>query len=114
MLDLFTRYLDVQIASGQVRGSLRDSFQTADPFPWLVVDKFLQSSFLEELCHGFPSKGPNYDVYCRADDGTIGTDYANSNLGDFPPVFRELDRLLSSKDFLDLLSEITGIPGLIY
>jgi SAM-dependent methyltransferase len=111
--DFLARYLNPRFAAAEVRRQARGQFQGADPFPWVVLDGFLREEFAASLCQGFPEKGSDYDKFCVADDGNIGTDYANSDLNAFPAAFQELDRLLRSREFLDLLGDITGIAELV-
>jgi hypothetical protein len=111
--NLVEQYINPAWRTEPVRARLCEQFMRADPFPWLVLDEFLRPQFVAELCRGFPPKDRDYDRYCLADDGTVGTDYANATLEVFPPAFQELDRLLRGDAFLRFLGEITGIDGLL-
>ncbi|MFK7739527.1 MAG: 2OG-Fe(II) oxygenase [Planctomycetota bacterium] len=94
---------------------LRTRFQKAPAFPHIAIDNFLSDSFIESLESQFPSRNtPDYEKYCVADDGRIGSDYANCDPSSFPPAFGEFDALIRSDAFRDLITQITGIDGLEY
>lgn len=112
--DLYHRYLNPQFALKETQADFRACFQFANPFPHVALDNFFQRHLVDSLCSEFPRKGSNYDKYCIADDGEIGTNYANPNPADFPSVFQELDRILRSHEFLDFVEAVTGIDELVY
>lgn len=89
--------------------SLSAAYRTADPFPHVVIDDFIDRSLLTEVCGSFP-------------DPAIG-DYSNRDQEQrkrrFHPaeceggMTRNLFAELSSQAFLAFLSEMTGMKGLI-
>jgi hypothetical protein len=109
-----TGYLRDPITVSPAIDRLRARFESASPFPWLVIDDFLTPSFVERLLADFPQPGPAYDKYCVGDDGRPGPNYANPDPATFAGSFRELDTLLSSAAWLNWLSTVTGIPNLEY
>lgn len=109
-----SKFLNSRFADESALGQLRAGFQSAEPFPWLVLEDFLTSSFVDRLVADFPRKGPGYDKYCLGEDGEICPNYANPNPKEFPEAFQLLDSLISSGEFVTFLSKLTGIPDLEY
>jgi 2-oxoglutarate-Fe(II)-dependent oxygenase superfamily protein len=109
-----SQFVNSRFADDSVLGELRVQFQTAEPFPWIVLENFLTRNFVDRLVADFPQPGPDYAKYCLGDDGQIGPNYANPNPQEFPAAFRLLDSLISGDGFSSLLSKITGIPDLEY
>jgi hypothetical protein len=109
-----SKFLNSRFADESVVEELCQQFQTADPFPWLVLEDFLTENFVLQLITDFPQPGPDYAKYCLGDDGKLGPNYANPNPQEFPPAFQLLDSLISSDEFVTLLSKLTGIPDLEY
>ncbi len=95
-------------------GELRSQFHGAEPFPHVVIDNFFQPEFLARLHQDFPIKNEEYDRFCIEDGGKVGTNYANGSVDTFPEAFKQLDTLVKSKEFLGLVTEVTGIPKLEY
>ena len=90
---------------------MREQFQKARPFPHLVVDDFLQPDFCEQLLKEFPG----FDEKLALNEfGEIGRKAVQTQLPLIGPVYRRLDGVLRSPEFLALLSDITGIPELLY
>ncbi len=91
--------------------SLRRRFQSAQPFPHLVVDEFLDSAFAQQLLHEFPG----FDEKLALNEyGAVGRKAVRQSLPSIGPAYVALDRMLQSRAFLDWLSSVTGIPGLLY
>ena len=91
---------------------LRERFATAEPFPHVAFEGFLEPDFMERISAGFPSheavsaKGTNF----RAEDEQGKA--ALSDLSSLPDEFSELRRALHAPSFLDALETVTGISGL--
>ena len=95
----------------QQTGALREQFQTAQPFPHLVVDNFLQPDFCQQLLKEFPG----FDEKLALNEfGEVGRKAVQEQLPKIGPAYRRLDDLLRSTEFLTFLSDITGIPELLY
>ena len=92
-------------------GALGAGFESAQPFRHLVVDRFLDETFCEELIREFPAFDPAQAVNER---GETGRKAANSNLAALGGAFARFDAMLRSAEFLDFMSRITGIPNLLY
>jgi len=93
----------------------KEKFKTAAPFPHVCIDGFLNGAFLKELNDSFPKKtDPTYYDFCIEDGGKRGSNYANPDPATFPEPFKRLDALLGSKEFVQYLTDLTGIKGLTY
>ena len=91
--------------------SQRDAFRTADPFPHLVVDDFLPDDFYGELAESFP----RFDEKAALNEfGEAGRKAVREKLPELGPAYARFDDLMKSSDFLGRLSQITGIPDLLY
>lgn len=86
-------------------------FAAADPFPHLVIDDFLAPGFAERLLAEFPAFEQGNFV---GDDGQPGGKSTSDKVRQLGPAFRELDDAIQSPEFLQTLSRLTGIEGLIY
>jgi 2OG-Fe(II) oxygenase superfamily len=104
MLDLVQAHVTSQ------RPALRAAFESAQPFPHLVIDKFFEDGFCRDLLAEFPVFDP---VHATDEVGRVGRKAVVSNLRTLGGTYVQLDKLLTSKEFLDLTSAITGIPDLI-
>jgi Rps23 Pro-64 3,4-dihydroxylase Tpa1-like proline 4-hydroxylase len=95
------------------RDALRERFQSAKPFPHLVLENFLEADFARELAAAFPT----YEAASRQGLGFEALNekhkiqITDTNL--FPEPIQRLHRALASPEFLDDLSFITGIPDLL-
>ena len=90
---------------------LRKSFNSAEPFRHVIFDPFLDESFCRELMAGFPAFDSSHAVNER---GEVGRKAAHPNLAALGPAYARFDRLIRDRAFLLLMSQITGIPNLLY
>jgi hypothetical protein len=104
----------LQLMNTQVLGrveALGREFRSAAPFRHLVIDGFLTVDACRELMAEFPA----FDrERARNEMGAVGGKAVFQNLPELGPVYRRLDAMLRSRDFLAFVSRITGIPYLIY
>ena len=101
--------IDPRIRNNAV--ALRQQFRAADPFPHIVMDGFLDAAYCRDLIAAFPVfDGQN----ALNEYGEVGRKAVVRHLAGIGPAYALFDRLLSSREFLSLVSEITGIPDLIY
>lgn len=110
--DTLTRGL--QLLDGQVEADadrLREEFQTARPFRHVVMRPFLEAQEIEELVRSFP---PFEDRYATNEFGKVGRKAYRPDLPGLGPAYRQLDGMLKSREFLALMTHITGIPKLLY
>lgn len=95
------------------RESLKIRIKNAQPFPHFCIDNFLNEAFAEEVHNAFPT-------FEQAQK--IGKEYKNVNeklkiqITDsilFPAPIKKLNDLLSSPEFLEMMSDLMGIPELL-
>src|SRR4051794_14302242 len=95
------------------RDKLRSHFQNAKPVPWFKIDNFLRQDFAESCAAAFPT----YDQVQK-----MGVTFTNINekgkfqVTDsklFPEPLKKLEELLNSREFLDLIEHVTGMPRLL-
>ena len=93
--------------------ALREQMRQAPGFPHFWIDGFLDDAFADEIHAAFPS-------YQEASE--LGKSFAAVNekrkiqITDsrrFPPPIRRLSEILASDDFVDRMSRMSGIPGLV-
>jgi len=87
-----------------------DAYQSADPFPHVVLDDFLPDDVAQQLVAEFP--GPDAIEWLRFKDST-GVKLAANRLPLVPPVIREVLLAFNSAPFIAFLERLTGIDGLI-
>jgi hypothetical protein len=91
--------------------TLRARFAGAEPFKHIVLDRFLDETFCQELIRQFPSFDPARALNER---GEIGRKAALSDLPALGGAFAQFDALIRGPQFLDWMSRVTGIPELLY
>jgi hypothetical protein len=92
-------------------GRLRDSFLHARPFKHTVVENFLAPEFAERLLADFPVFNPalaRNEIY-----GGVWGKAVNTRINQISPAYEELYELIGSAEFLELMSEVSGVPGLL-
>jgi hypothetical protein len=96
------------------RDRLREQFRAAEPFPFVVIDGFLEPGFAAEVAHSYPSYreaekiGRSFKAVNEFRKTQV-TDYQH-----FPGPVQRLADALAARDFLDSLSYITGIGNLLW
>jgi hypothetical protein len=91
--------------------SYRDTFVNAEPYKHVAIDGFFPEAFAEELLAKFPAFNPalaKNEIY----KGVWGK-AVNENIRAIAPVYQSLYQLVASDEFLNLMSQITGIPDLL-
>jgi hypothetical protein len=100
------------ISDGVVRhaSDYREAFLHAEPFKHVVIENFFEPAFAERLLADFPS----FDRKLATNEfGLIGGKAVNTNIRTISPVYQELYALIAAQPFLDLVSQLSGIPDLI-
>ena len=92
-------------------GELCAVYRGAKPFPHVVIDDFLTPSFAQRLLDQFPSFERGNNV---GDDGKVGNKATFEKIRGLGRDYAALDDLIQSREFLQLIETITGIPALIY
>jgi len=102
------------VVSAQVRAGLSElarQFQAADPFRHVVMDGFLEPEFAEQLLAQFPPFDPGRAIN---EVGAQGGKSVHERIRGLGPAYARLDDLVKGKDFLALVSQVSGIPDLLY
>ena len=89
--------------------SLAERYQTASPFPHIVIDDFIEADVLKAVLAEFPAS--NNKTYFDRDQERLKFQYQphESSSG----LIRNLFAELNSQAFLGFLEEMTGMKGLI-
>jgi hypothetical protein len=87
-----------------------DSYLCAQPYPHICLDNFLDAGLVARVEAEFPELGSKGDI--RFDDPNQ-LKLASRGEYRFGPVTRELVHFLNSQPFLEYLSALTGITGLL-
>ena len=92
---------------------LSDEFQNADPFPFIIIDDFLDAQFAREVAASYPS-------YEQASEMGREFNAVNERLkiqitdsSRFPGPVKQLSDALAHPDFLSVVTNITGISKLL-
>jgi len=95
------------------RDALRARIRNARPFPHFCIDNFLNVDFANEVCASFPkyqaAKAIGHEFRAVNEKYKIQITDATQ----FPPAITKLNALLASQDFIDLWSDLVGIPNLL-
>lgn len=90
---------------------LRTQFQSAFPFRHLVIDDFLSRDYADALLAQFPDFERGN---ARNEDGSLGGKSTVERIRDLGPAYAQLDDLIQTREFLELVGQITGIDNLLY
>jgi hypothetical protein len=105
--------LESLISQDVIRNSagLAERFAARNPFRHLVIDDFLSADFANRLLADFPdfSRGN-----ARNESGELGNKSTVERVRDLSSSFLDLDELIKSRGFLDLVGKLTGIKDLLY
>jgi Rps23 Pro-64 3,4-dihydroxylase Tpa1-like proline 4-hydroxylase len=102
----------------QIARNQAQSFQTADPFPHIMIDNFLSPELVDAVVSEIPDyrkAKTNKDAWETLGDGSVAQ-YRKSFLSMEMRVGRLTRQLyweLNSADFLSFLQKLTGIEGLV-
>ncbi|MBS0439148.1 MAG: 2OG-Fe(II) oxygenase [Proteobacteria bacterium] len=92
-------------------GSFAQSFRAAKPFRHLVIEDFLAPDLGQRMLADFPRFE---DRYALNEMGEVGGKAVRMNVREISDTYRSLDRYLQTREFLDFVSVVTGIPDLLY
>jgi len=93
------------------REALAREFRDADPFPHVVISDFFSPEVARRLLDDFPSFEERFAL---GEMGNVGRKAERKDVRDISEAYREVDDFLQTPEFLNLMSEITGIPDLLY
>src|SRR4029079_2265767 len=86
-------------------------FRQRDPFRHVVIDGF----FAAQTCNALLAEFPPFERgNARNEAGEIGNKSTVEKIRRLGPTYAALDDLLQTREFLDLIGRITGIPDLLY
>jgi Rps23 Pro-64 3,4-dihydroxylase Tpa1-like proline 4-hydroxylase len=106
---LTTEILNPQLSS--TKTEIAREFQEAEPFRHVVVPDFLSPEFAKRMLDDFPSFE---DRYAIGETGDVGRKAEHRDVRDISDAYREIDEFIQTSEFLDFMSEVSGIPGLMY
>ena len=86
-------------------------FRQRDPFRHVVIDGFFAPHACSALLAEFP---PFERGNARNEAGEIGNKSTVEKIRRLGPAYAALDDLLQTREFLDMIGRITGIPDLLY
>lgn len=93
--------------------TLTEGFRSNRPCPHVIIEEFLEPNFCTQLLNQFPvCDGRVLELFRR--NGNRGGKSKVRDLRALGESYIQLDDLLKSTFFIDLISRITGIPDLIY
>jgi Rps23 Pro-64 3,4-dihydroxylase Tpa1-like proline 4-hydroxylase len=91
-------------------GAYKEQFEGAQPFKHLIIEDFFNPAFAETLLTDFP-------VFDREkamnEFGEVGGKAVNEAIAEISPAYSRLYTYLKSAQFLQLMSDLTGIPDLL-
>jgi 2OG-Fe(II) oxygenase superfamily len=101
------RSLTIELFKGRA-DEYRGRFMAAKPFKYVVIDEFLPADFAERIVRSFPPPADEWD----------GTTYIHQRkkfvlTRDLPRECEEFFQLSADPEWLEIISRITGIQGLI-
>jgi len=88
-----------------------EQFRSAQPYRHLAIEGFLDALACQRILDGFPRFE---DRYALNEMGEVGGKAVRMNVRDVSDAYRDLDRYLQTREFLDFISQVTGIPDLLY
>jgi hypothetical protein len=91
--------------------ALANEFAKAEPYRHVVIPEFFSEEFCRLLLDDFPAFNEDF---ARNEMGTVGGKAKRSAVRDISTAYREVDDFIQASEFLDLISDITGIPDLLY
>lgn len=104
-----SQILDSRLNS-QTEALARD-FQGAAPFPHVLIPEFFTTDFAQRLLDDFPSFEARY---ARGEMGEVGSKAEHRDVRDISEAYRQVDEFIQTQEFLSFMSEISGMPDLMY
>jgi len=91
--------------------AIRQSYETAKPFRHVCLEGFLEPSMAERLLAEFPA----FDArHAMSEMGKTGGKAVVTDLAGIGPAYREFYEYMRSRQFLDAMSGMLGIPDLLF
>lgn len=92
-------------------GQLAQRFQSASPFSHVLIPGFFDEAFCRQLLNDFPGFEKRHALN---EMGEVGGKAVRMDVRDISAAYRQLDAFIQTPEFLTLISQITGIPDLLY
>src|SRR5262245_52013548 len=89
----------------------RQEFDNASPFRNVVIDDFFAERHAEQLLADFPPFNPDK---ARNEFGVVGRKAVVTDIQTISPFYADVYRYIASPDFLDCISQVTGIQELVH
>ena len=93
-----------------ISNSKKTEYTSANPYPHIVIDNFLDHSIIEELIHSFPRPT---DIEFYKYDNPLEKKLAMDDISRLPKFIGNVLLQFNSSIFLNFLGNITGIKNLI-
>ena len=93
------------------KDAIRAQFQGAKPFKHACIEEFFPRAYTEELLKEFPAFDPKNAIN---EFGKVGGKAVKTDLRSIGPAYDKLFAYLSSPQFLGAMSEMLGIPDLLF
>ena len=90
---------------------IRERYQSAKPFRHVCLESFLEAPLAERLLTEFP---PFDAAHALSEAGKVGGKAVHTDLASLGPTYKALFDYLGSRDFLDAMSAMLGIPDLLF
>jgi hypothetical protein len=105
----------VEIISAAARANgekFNAEFRSGYPFKNVVIDNFLSPDFANQLLDQFPCVSDRSKLVNEF--GVLNPKASIPDVAGIGGVYREIDQYIQTDEFLTFMSEITGIPNLLY
>jgi Rps23 Pro-64 3,4-dihydroxylase Tpa1-like proline 4-hydroxylase len=87
---------------------LKNQFDKAEPYRHIVIENFLNDGFAETIHENFPT----LDQLSKHYKGLNEQKSEGSNFGNFHPAFAQLKDALNTKEFRQVVEQITGLKNI--
>ena len=104
---------DRQVIRSLDVAALHEQFRTAQPFPFVAIENFLDPEFAREVAAAYPTFETAKQMGFAFNAVNERKKVQITDRTRFPPPVQRLNDALASDGFLDQLSAITGIPMLL-
>lgn len=91
-------------------GEMRAAYQSATPYPHIVIDNFLDPGVAEAAISEFPPLDPaQWNYYLHTNERK----FSNTDPESWGPTLQEILQQLNSPRFVDFISKLIGIDDLV-